>query len=143
MTSGSGKELAKRNLELFSHWCKSKSPQEFGQMVHRGLLNRREIAQECGFARSAIDQNGAIREALQSLEERLRTEGVLPAKLEDDGPIPVSILKSSFGDQNLERLRRLESENAQLRAEVSELKSKLSDYATLSEVLAETGRVPR
>lgn len=55
----SGKELAKRNLELFSQWCKSKSPQEFRQMVHRGLLNRREIAQECGFARSAIDQNSA------------------------------------------------------------------------------------
>jgi len=139
----SGQELAKRNLELFYAWSKSKTHQEFRQIVHRGLLNRREIAKECGFARSALDQNGAIRTALRELEESLRAAGVLPAKSDEGDVPPVAFPRSASGDQSLERLRRLESENAQLRAEVSELKSKLSNYAVLSEILAETGRVPR
>lgn len=139
----SGQEIAKRNLQLFFEWSKSKTHQEFRQIVHRGLLNRREIAKECGFARSAIDQNNAIRVALKLLEDNLRAAGVLPVKSDEGDTAPPALPKSTYGDQNLERLRRLESENAQLRAEVSELKNKLSNYAVLSDILAETGRVPR
>ena len=42
-----------------------------------------------------------------------------------------------------ERLRRLEQENASLRAENSELKRVLEQHAVLREALALSGRLPR
>lgn len=40
-------------------------------------------------------------------------------------------------------VKRLEQENAGLRAELAEVKRALSRYAVLQEALAETGRLPR
>lgn len=45
--------------------------------------------------------------------------------------------------QDAERLRRLEQENAGLKAEVAELKRALEKHAVLREALALTGRLPR
>ena len=45
--------------------------------------------------------------------------------------------------RDAERLKRLEMENASLRAELAEVKHALSRYALLQEALAETGRLPR
>lgn len=138
----SGKEKAKENLDAFKVWVASKSADDFRQIVHRGGLNKREIAIECGFARSAVDQNPGIKKALIELEERLRNEGVLPLTVEPDAP-PERATSDRKTDMGLERLQQLETENALLRAEVRELKAKLSSFAVLAEVLAETGRVPR
>jgi hypothetical protein len=138
----SGQEKSKENLQAFLLWVSLKSQEDFRQIVHRGGLNKREIAIECGFARSAVDQNPAIRKALLELEERLRNEGVLPNK-EELTSVPIRMTSDRKMEMGLERLRQLETENALLRAEVLELKTKLSSFAVLAEVLAETGRVPR
>ena len=45
--------------------------------------------------------------------------------------------------QETERLRRLEQENAGLKAEVAELKRTVEKYAVLRDALALTGRLPR
>jgi regulator of replication initiation timing len=42
-----------------------------------------------------------------------------------------------------ERLRKLEAENAGLRAELSELRRRLKRYEAMESVLAETGRLAR
>lgn len=45
--------------------------------------------------------------------------------------------------RDAERLKRLELENASLRAELNEVKHALARYAVLQDALAETGRLPR
>ncbi len=45
--------------------------------------------------------------------------------------------------QEAERLRRLEQENAGLKAEVAELKRAIEKFTVLRDALALTGRVPR
>jgi cell shape-determining protein MreC len=47
----------------------------------------------------------------------------------------------SFRDA--ERLKRLEQENASLRAELAEVKRALSRHELLQDALAESGRLPR
>lgn len=140
-----GQQKADDNLLRFKNWVASKLDADFAQIVSRGSLNRREIATECGFARSVVDQNPRVRQALLELESRLRDRGILPQKSDTAEPTeavtrPISDRKAQL---EAERLRRLEQENALLRSENQELKEKLNQYATLAEVLAETGRIPR
>lgn len=142
----SGKQLAEQNYQIFSTWVANKSIDEFKQLVSRGVLSRKEIAKECGFAKSALDQNPRIKTALSTLEEKLRSQGVLPALVSPSSSEDRSKLRTP-GNQKLladaERLKRLEHQVASLQAENSELKRQLEKYVVLSEVLADTGRLPR
>ncbi len=137
-----GRQRADENLETFSTWAASKTEDDFVQIVSRGALNRREIATECGFARSVLNQNPRVRQALAILEDHLREKGVLPQRVADAGNGPTKTSNRAF-QLDAERLRRLEQENALLRAENHELKAQICRFAVLSEVLAETGRLPR
>lgn len=129
------------NFDSFQAWSQSKTDADFRQLEHRGKLNRVDIARECGFARSVCDQNPRVRKALADLEERLRAGGVLPEKVEnrEGSSVPAQPSRNIDAD----RLRRLESENALLRAEVSDLKRRLSRYEVMRATLAEAGRLPR
>jgi hypothetical protein len=129
------------NFDSFQTWSQSKTNDDFRQLEHRGKLNRVDIARECGFARSVCDQNPRVRKSLADLEERLRTDGVLPEKAEN--PTANSAPGHTGRNVDAERLRRLESENALLRAEVSDLKRRLNRYEVMSATLAEAGRLPR
>ncbi|MGP5108168.1 VPA1267 family protein [Pseudomonas helleri] len=75
---------SKQNLQAFAEWAASKTHDEFAQMLYRGSLHREEIALACGFAKSVLRQNPAIKAQLQALEDRLRGEGVLPSLTSDD-----------------------------------------------------------
>jgi hypothetical protein len=116
-------------------------------MVNRGVLSRKEIAKECGFSKSALDQNPRIKVALRELEESLRTRGVLPAEAGSSDDTAINSVTREpgrlRGALDAERLRRLENENAVLREEVAELKRVVERHAVLREALAMTGRVPR
>lgn len=142
----SGKQLAEQNYQIFSTWVANKSIDEFKQLVSRGVLSRKEIAKECGFAKSALDQNPRIKTALSTLEEKLRSQGVLPALVPPSSSEDRSKLRTPVNQKLLadaERLKRLEHQVASLQAENSELKRQLEKYVVLSEVLADTGRLPR
>ena len=45
--------------------------------IRQGMLNRSEIAAECGFTLSVMHENPAVKTALSALEERLRESGTL------------------------------------------------------------------
>lgn len=143
----SGRQLAEQNVQAFVAWAASKTDGEFREMTSRGVLSRKEIAKECGFAKSALDQNPRIKAALRQLEDALRLRGVLPQAVERDPNAPTELLMREPGGlkatQDAERVRRLEQENASLRSEVAELKRTLEKYTVLSEALMLTGRVPR
>jgi hypothetical protein len=65
-----GKQIAEQNFQIFQTWIASKADSGFRQMVSRGVLSRKEIAKECGFAKSALDQNPRIKAALTGKEQR-------------------------------------------------------------------------
>ncbi len=143
----SGRQVADENVVKFAAWVAAKTDDDFRAMVVRGVLSRTEIAAECAFAKSALAQNPRIRAALKQLEEGLRTRGVLPKPLEK-GPEAASEPRMRRAEgvaspRDAERLKRLEQENASLKAEVAELKRLLGRYRVLQDGLAETGRLPR
>ena len=143
----SGQQLSEHNFVAFNTWLASKTDSDFRQLANRGVLSRKEIAIECGFSKSALDQNPRIKAALRAAEDELRKRGVLPPIAEKSPEQPAEPLMREVGKQKLgldaERLRRLEQENASLRAENGELKRQLERYAVIREALSLTGRVPR
>jgi len=143
----SGKQLAEQNVQTFIAWTAGKTDADFRAMARRGVLSRVEIAKECGFAKSALDQNPRIKAALKALEANLRERGVLPPAVENPpGETAAPLMREAGGQRALvdaERLRRLEQENASLRAENGELKRQLERFAVLQEALSLTGRLPR
>lgn len=143
----SGQQVAEENVRKFTAWVASKTDDDFRSMVLRGVLSRTDIAAECDFAKSVLSQNPRIRDSLKDLEAGLRERGILPkpAAEPDGGPVePRTRQVEGVGSlRDAERLKRLEQENASLRAELAEVKRALSRYAVLQEALAETGRLPR
>jgi len=143
----SGQQIAEQNVKTFATWMASKTDDDFRELAGRGVLSRKEIAIECGFAKSALDQNPRIKASLRELEDALRERGVLPPAVEkspDDAGKPLVREPGKLrGALDAERLRRLETDNASLKAEVAELKRSLEKHAILSEALSLTGRLPR
>lgn len=143
----SGQQIAEQNVQTFASWIASKTDDDFRAMASRGVLSRKEIATECGFAKSALDQNPRIKAGLRELEDALRARGVLPPVVEktaDEAAKPLMREPGKLrGVLDAERLRRLETDNASLKAEVAELKRSLEKHALLREALALTGRLPR
>jgi hypothetical protein len=143
----SGQQLSDQNVKTFAAWMASKTDDDFREMASRGVLSRKEIATECGFAKSALDQNPRIKASLRELEDALRARGVLPPAVEktaEDAAKPLVREPGRLrGALDAERLRRLETDNASLKAEVAELKRTLEKHTILSEALALTGRLPR
>lgn len=143
-----GQQIAEENLAAFLAWSTSKSDGDFLEYVHRGKLKRSEIAAECGFGKSALTQNPAIRQALETLENELRAAGVLaplvaslPAGQKVEAPLRDGDAKQRRQDR--QRLNSLEQENAALRAELQAAKQMLTRYTLMTEFLEETGRMPR
>ena len=147
-TSGmNSSQIARENLRTFQTWAAGKSDSEFRAMASRGVLSRVEIVKECLFAKSVLSQNEHVAKALRILEGGLRERGVLPALIHRDPEASTPTLLRDSGRshaaQDADRLRRLEQDNASLRAEVVELKRQLQQYAVLRDALSHTGRVPR
>ena len=111
----------------------------------RGQLSRQEIARECCFAKSVLLQNPRVRDELRSLETQLRERGVLPpqAVASDDTPATPATEANPRAAADKARLKRLETENAALKAELTELRGELERYRVMDNILCSTGRLPR
>ena len=141
-----GQEKSRLNFVAFQRWAATQTDEDFQQIVHRGQLNRGELAKAIGIGKSALRQNPAIKKALDSLEQNLRERDVLPP-LTEEASAQMSKPKRydpSVNKQALEsrRLSALEQENIELKARVATLESKLRRYGELSEVLTEFGVAP-
>lgn len=143
----SGQKIAEDNYAAFVAWTLSKTDDDWREYVHRGKLKRSEIAEECGFGKSALAQNPAIRSALEVLETDLRTRGVLPPLADaTTSPVQANPLMDTGSSQRRmdgQRLNRLEQENAALRTELREAKAALEKYGLFARFLDESGRLPR
>jgi len=139
----SGQQKADQNLATFLSWVASKTDADYREIVLRGQLSRKEIARECGFAKSVLLQNPRVKDSLKTLETTLREQGLLPPLANPAPPAPVSDAPNPRAAADKARLKRLEAENAALRAEVMELRGQLDRYRLMDNVLATTGRLPR
>lgn len=142
-----GQQKARENLDSFQVWVATQTDEDFKQIIHRGQLNRGEVAKAIGIGKSALRQNPAIKEHLKILENDLRERGVLPPLT---GEAQVQRLAPKRYDQTenrrvteSRRLSQLEQENVELKAKVTELEAKLKRYGELSEVLSEFGVAPQ
>lgn len=138
-----GRQCSAQNLAAFLLWIASKADADYREMVVRGQLNRKEIARECGFAKSVLLQNPRVKDSLKKLEADLRERGVLPPVAEPTAPTRPSETPNPRVAADKARLKRLEVENASLRAEVMELRGQLDRYRLMDNVLSSTGRLPR
>lgn len=151
----SGQQVAKQNVELIQGWIKARDEAgDWADYVRTNQLNRTEVARECGFSKSALQQNPVIKQLLASLEERLQQSGVLfgPGQAQDSGMGHVE--KPADPDSEIalnmalrakavaqQRVKTVEEQNATLRAEIKELKDKLRKSSMVDEHLAKTGRL--
>jgi hypothetical protein len=142
-----GKQKGEKNLRSFQEWAASKRPEEFGEYVFRGQLNRNEIAKEIGFGKSALTQNPNIKDELAALEDTLRSKGILPplrrTEPQNSEQPHVRDRDATKRAQDKSRLNTLEQQNASLLAENRALKEQLRVHNILEEFLLETGRLPR
>lgn len=142
-----GQQKAQQNLEAFEVWLATQTDETLKQIIFRGQLNRGEVAKAVGCGKSALNQNPSLRNALKSLEDRLRDKGVLPplteqAKADKDKPKQYD----NTANRKLldsKRVSALEAENIELKAKVKELEVKLERFGELSETLSEIGFMPR
>ena len=143
MSELSGQQKADQNLAIFHSWVASKTDADYRDMVLRGQLNRKEIARECGFAKSVLLQNPRVKDALRTLEAQLRERDILPPVTDPATPTVTTDAPNPRAAADKARLKRLEAENAALRAEVMELRGQLDRYRLMDNVLSRTGRLPR
>ncbi len=139
----SGQQKADQNHTTFLSWAACKTDADYREMVLRGQLNRKEIARECGFAKSVLLQNPRVKDALRILETQLRERNILPPIADPAIPAVTTEASNPRAAADKARLKRLEAENAALRAEVMELRGQLDRYRLMDHVLASTGRLPR
>ena len=152
----SGKDKGQQNVMSFLAWKVSMTDDAFKQITHRGSLNRGEIATACGFGKSALQQNPILKKELTDLEYDLRSRDVLPpltiaaVKAKETGAPKAYDNTANRRMMDSKRASILEKENIELNAEnielkekVKELKAKLARFGELSEVLTETGTMPR
>ncbi len=142
-----GKQKAQQNIDAFHAWTATQSDDDYKQIIFRGQLNRGEIAKAIGVGKSALRQNPEIKRLLENLENELRAREILPplteASEQQNGEpqrYDVEVVRRVRNDQ---RAARLEQENIELKARVSELEQRLARFGELSEVLTEMGMMPR
>lgn len=140
-----GQQKAQDNLSNFVTWVSTMSDDDFRQIIHRGKLNRAELAKAVGCGKSAFNQNPALKKALGDLESRLRKSKVLPPLVETmSQSAPKEYEVSSR--QNVLLIKKnseLERQNIELKAKLKEMEKKLERFGELNETLAEMGFMQR
>lgn len=137
----SGRQIAKENKERFDAWVMERyQARDWSAYVRGGKINRTEIARECGFARSVMEQNPAIKQALADVERDLADQGVLNPSVPTVAVAPSAEART---ERERQRLQQLEQQNQMLRAENDRLKDLLERYQLMDEYLQDTGRLPR
>lgn len=148
--SQNGQQIARDNLFKFQNWNDERDVAGDWQDYIRGnKLNRSEIAAECGFALSVMRQNPAVKNALEALEARLMTSGILAPPIAAPGAANEVTASGKAIDKRImaakskaeARVKALEEQNASLKAEVRDLRERQRRFEQLDDHLGRTGRL--
>jgi uncharacterized protein YeeX (DUF496 family) len=147
-----GRQGGVENVKLFKAWRSERDrAEDWADYIHRGQLNRSEIAKECGFALSSFRSNPALKSALDDVEAKLRERGAFAISkhvqnVSDSTPenratqaVEHRIMIAKH--QTDLRIKSLEEQNATLRAEVRDLREEMKRFNHLDAHLCRTGRL--
>lgn len=149
-----GAGAGEHTLSVFLNRTASFTDDDYRRLANGGTLNREDLAVACGFgSRSTLISNRDVKLALAVLEEKLRAKGILAARAPrtsaDAGSNAAEAPKPQYDATKDKRvasahlLDKLQKQIAEKDARIAELESRLRQYAVMTEVLRETGRVPR
>lgn len=141
-----GQQKARENIARFNAWIQEHEISDDWPSYVRGVkLNRTEIAKECQFSKSVLQQNPDVKNELNKLEINLRERGILPKEVAKKitTELPQRDTQRLKNKINASRLNRLEQEKTALHAELKHLKSVLERHKLVDEIMADTGRVIR
>jgi hypothetical protein len=141
--SPNGQARAEEDFRTFDARVAGKTDADFREVVTQGRLNRGEICRECNFGRSALIQNPRIKRTLHQLEERLRATGIFPVVTDPGRPLPLPARGQLQAITDGERLKNLHAENADQRAELSELRQRLKRFERYRSIACRDGRLTR
>lgn len=140
----SAQQKKRASVKALIDWYRATGHEGLKEYIRRGQLNRSLISNELCFSRSSWGSNKRLKKALNGIEQRLRSEGILPPiKIDPSNYIPVRDRSESKRLQSVRRLEALEKQNASLQAELDAAKDKLKQANIYDLYLAETGRMPR
>jgi hypothetical protein len=149
-----GRQGGIENVKAFQEWANERDRAgDWEDYVHRGQLNRSEIAKECCFALSSFRSNAGLGRALREAEAKLERSGVFAKSRSAHGTRGRNADSNAIQavndrvmiakNQADQRVKALEEQNATLRAEVYELREQLKRFKHLDEHLCRTGRLLR
>jgi len=125
----SGQEQGRRNFALFSAWVSErKAGNDYLDYIHRGKLNRSEVAIELGISLSSFRSNPAIKALTQELDELWGSEQpTAPTSAAEEGAARMRAYEKvkrteASNSRLLERIATLEQENRQLRHQLEEVR---------------------
>jgi hypothetical protein len=126
MAMATSNRPADQCLAKFNDWLAQMTDDDFRSpdMQRGGQLNRTEIAKQCDIVTSTLRSNPGIKNVLAVLEEDLRTRGILAQV------VGMSEQREQVGGRSsdAEKIRRLESDVAQLQAQLHNYKKLISRY---------------
>lgn len=163
----SNRQIAERNVQRFKDWIAERDAAgDWNDYVRSNKLNRAEIANECGFARSVLQQNPTVKAELELVEVRLRGQGVLMASptsvsassgsmegaandaqarsglRSEDPAVQMALRRAMDAKAKAEtRVKALEEQNATLRAEIRDLREQVKKLNFLDGHLCVSGRL--
>jgi hypothetical protein len=147
-----GRQGGAENVKAFHEWANERDRAgDWKDYVHRGQLNRSEVAKECCFALSSFRSNKGLGRALQEAEEKLERSGVFAksksahsttGRSAETNAVEVVNQRIMIAkNQADQRVKALEEQNATLRAEVFDLREQLKRLKHLDQHLCRTGRL--
>ena len=148
----SGRQMGVNNLLRFESWVAERdAASDWHDYIRGDKLNRTEIAIECGFVRSGVRHNPAIKAALAALEKRLLASGLFCQSKIASSPSTGHLAEASrlavdgrilaAKGRAEQRVKVLEEQNATLRAEARDLREKLTRFSHMDAHLCATGRL--
>lgn len=138
----STQKLKQRNISDLELWLSEKTDEELREYISEKLgkfqLNRSAISSELEIPRSSLYTNATLFKLIKERERKLERAGII-----SQNPLPKTDRSALSRSADAQRLKQLEEQNAALRAEVGEMRSRLEKVDALKDFLMETGRLPR
>jgi hypothetical protein len=140
------KTSGEESIDKWKSWANSMTDQDFVLMTtSSGKLNRRTIAEGCGFSKSVLGSNGTIKKYLNDLENELRQRAILPQltkKGEEESSGQNKINKESLNTSRKEsRVPYLEQRILELEAENNAIKGRLGRFSEIIDVYSDLGEL--
>lgn len=141
-----GQQKAKETVEAFLAWKTTISETELAAMEWRGEIKKIEVAKAIGCGTSAFRQNPALKNEYDQFMDELRQKGILP-RVTAEAKVSTGNSKeydhtSRLRQFTAQKANKLEQENIELKARITDLERKLERYTELSEAMSDLGIVP-